>query len=252
MSYTRDELLKLGMDLINEAELKKAPLRLLGGLAYYISSPKARTLPQFDRKCKDLDFAITSKGSRYITDVFKKYGWVDDTQFNALHGATRMLFYYGEQNELQADIFVGVFEQCHNINLEKRLALSTPTIPLADLLMTKLEIHQLNKKDITDIIMLLYDHDFGLSDQKEKGELDYIVKIASNDWGWYTTITDNLSLVKTMLNEYVEGKDLQRITSIIDFIDMSLKDSQKSLKWKTRNMIGRKVQWYELPEEVNR
>jgi hypothetical protein len=252
MSYSRDELLELGMELINAAELKKAPLRLLGGLAYYINSPQARTLPQFNRKCKDLDFAITSRGSRYITQIFKNHGWTDDAQFNALHGSTRMLFYYGEQNELQADIFVGVFEQCHTINLEKRLALSTPTIPLSDLLLTKLEIHQLNKKDITDIVMLLYDHDFGMSGPKEKDELDYIVKIAADDWGWYTTITDNLELVKPMLKDYVQGKDLQRLENTINWIDMSIRNAPKTMKWKMRNVIGRRAQWYELPEEVNR
>lgn len=252
MSYSTDQLLNLGMDLIKEAEQLGAPLRLLGGVAFYLNSPVGRELPQFNRIYKDLDFAITSKGARYVTEIFKKLGWTDDQQFNALHGATRMLFYYGENFDLQVDVFVGVFEQCHNLNFEKRLELSSMTIPLADLLLTKLEIHQLNKKDVLDIVMLLYDHDFGLNSPKEKDDLDYIIKIISSDWGWYTTIHDNLAVVESMIQEFVTGNDVQRIQNTIGWIRNAIQDAPKSLKWKMRNSIGRRVQWYELPEEVNR
>jgi hypothetical protein len=252
MSYSTDQLINLGMDVIKEAEQRGASLRLLGGIAFYLNSPEARKLPQFTRVYKDLDFAVNSKGTGAITKAFKKLGWTDDQQFNALHGATRMLFYYGENLDLQVDIFVGVFEQCHKLNFEKRFALSSPTIPLADLLLTKLEIHQLNKKDVLDIVMLLYDHDFGLNNSSEKDQLDFIVELTRNDWGWYTTIHDNLTTVETMIKDFVDGNDAQRIQNTVDWIRNSIQNAPKSIKWKIRNSIGRKVQWYELPEEVNR
>lgn len=252
MSYSTDQLISLAMDLIKEAEQHGAPLRLLGGVAFYLNSPEARKLPQFSRNYKDLDFVINSKGTRHLTEVFKKLHWTDDQQFNALHGASRMLFYYGVNLELQVDIFVGVFEQCHKLNFEKRLSLSSPTIPLADLLLTKLEIHQLNKKDILDIVMLLYDHDFGLNNPKEKDDLDYIIKLASSDWGWYTTIHDNLETVESMIQEFVNGNDAHRIQDTIKWIRDTMQDAKKSINWKIRDRIGRRVKWYELPEEVNR
>ncbi len=252
MSYSTEQLLKIGMEVISEAEKGGAQLRLLGGIAYYLNSPKARNLPQFQRVYKDLDFAVNSKGTKTITQAFKKLGWTDDQQFNALHGATRMLFYYGEELDLQVDIFVGVFEQCHKLNFEKRLSLTSPTIPLADLLLTKLEIHQLNRKDVLDLVMLLYDHDFGLHNDEEKKELQYILDIISNDWGWYTTIHDNLDVIENMLGEFVEGEDLSRIKETLGFIQTSIENAPKSIKWKMRSSIGRKMQWYELPEEVIR
>lgn len=252
MSYSTEQLISLAMDLIKEAEQHGAPLRLLGGIAFYLNSPRARELPQFSRNYKDLDFVITSKGTRHLAGVFKKFNWTEDQQFNALHGASRMLFYYGEKLDLQVDIFVGVFEQCHKLDFEKRLRLSSLTIPLADLLLTKLEIHQLNKKDVLDIVMLLYDHDFGLNNPAEKPELDYIVKLTSSDWGWYTTVSDNLSVIESMLPEFVTGDAAGRIQDTIHWIRNSIQDSPKSIKWKTRDLVGRRVKWYELPEEVNR
>jgi hypothetical protein len=252
MSYSTEQLLDLGMNLIKEAEQRQAPLRLLGGLAFYLNSPKARELSQFKREYKDLDFAITSKGSRHIAETFKNQRWTEDQQFNALHGATRMLFYYGDNLDLQVDLFVGVFEQCHRLNFDKRLELSSQTIPLSDLLLTKLEIHQLNRKDILDIVMLLYDHDFGLVDSNEKADLDYIIDITRNDWGWYTTVNDNLTVIESMLQEFVTADEAQRIQNTIQWIRNAMAEAPKSIKWKMRNRVGRKVQWYELPEEVNR
>jgi hypothetical protein len=252
MGYSTEQLLKLGMDVINEAEKDGASLRLLGGIAFYLNSPNARNLPQFQRIYKDLDFAVNSKGTKAIIKAFKKLGWTDDQQFNALHGATRMLFYYGEKLDLQVDIFVSVFEQCHKLNFEKRLSLTSPTIPISDLLLTKLEIHQLNHKDVLDIVMLLYEHDFGLHNSAEKSDLQYILELAGTDWGWYTTIHDNLKVIEDMAGEFVEGDDLSRIKETINWIRTSMEATPKSMKWKMRNSIGRRVQWYELPEEVNR
>jgi hypothetical protein len=252
MSYSTEELLSLGMDIIQESEKDGAKLRLLGGLAYYINSPIARNLPQFKRIYKDLDFVVNSKGTSAVTKAFKKYGWTDDQQFNALHGATRMLFYYGEEYDLQVDIFVSIFEQCHTLNFEKRLSLNSLTIPIADLLLTKLEIHQLNHKDVLDLVMLLYDHDFGCENKEETKELEYIMKITRDDWGWYTTVHDNLDVLDGMLDEFVQGDDRQRIHSTLNWIRTSIESSQKSLKWTMRSYLGRKIQWYELPEEVNR
>lgn len=252
MGYTTEQLLKLGNDVISEAEKDGAQLRFLGGIAFYLNSPNARNLPQFKRTYKDLDFAVNSKGTKAIIKAFKKLGWKDDQQFNALHGATRMLFYYGEELDLQVDIFVGVFEQCHKLNFEKRLMITSPTLPLADLLLTKLQIHQLNYKDVLDIVMLLYDHDFGLHKSEEKKELQYILDLTHNDWGWYTTICDNLHVIDDMLGNFVEGNDLSRIKETVEWIRTSIEGTPKTIKWKIRNLIGRKMKWYEIPEEVNR
>ncbi len=252
MCYSTEQLLSLGMDVIREAETGGAKLRLLGGIAFYLNSPNARNLPQFQRIYKDLDFAVNSKGTGAITKAFKKLGWTEDQHFNALHGATRMLFYYGEELDLQVDIFVGVFEQCHNLDFEKRLALSSPTLPLADLLLTKMEIHQLNHKDVLDVIMLLYDNSFGWNRPEQDADLDFIVRLTSSDWGWYTTVHDNLEMIEGMAEEFVKGDDLQRIMNIIHWIRTSMEVAPKSTKWKLRNYIGRRSPWYELPEEVNR
>jgi len=204
MAHSTDELMDFALHLIKEAESRGTQLRLLGGLAIYANAPHGANLPALQRSYADLDFAVTRKGAKVLNSVFSDQGWQDDHYFNALHGGTRLLYFY--QNTLQADIFIGTFAQCHQLELEKRLKLSSPTLPLADLLLTKLQIRQLNEKDVQDIFALLYDHDFEQMGSSEPVDLKYITALASNDWGWYTTLHDNLVQLRPLVKEKLPAK----------------------------------------------
>jgi hypothetical protein len=250
MSYSSQELHELGITLVEEAERRRATLRLLGGLAFYLNSPTARSLPGLKRDYKDLDFVVDRRGARELIVVFRDHGWTDDHYFNALHGETRMLFYY--EDVLQADIFIRVFEQCHRIDFKDFLPLSKPTIPLAELLLTKLQVHRLNEKDVQDIIMLAYDHDFGRSGPSELPDLKRIIRTTSNDWRWYTTVHDNLDAIEPIASNFLSGNDADKVIANLCWIRQSIEESPKSVKWKLRAQIGRKIRWYEEPEEVNR
>lgn len=251
MGYSSQELQDLGIALVKEAESRKAQLRLLGGLAVNINCPKGRLLPALQRDYKDLDFIVDRRGARELKAVFAAKGWVDDHRFNAIHGETRMLFYYEES--LQADIFVRVFAQCHRIDFKNLLDLAGPTIPVAELLMTKLQVHELNEKDLKDIVMLLHDHDFGHSGTgDELKELNRLLETTSNDWGWYTTIHDNLVAVESLVGNFLEDEHATIVVTNLKWIRQSIELSPKSMKWNLRSKIGRRLRWYEEPEEVNR
>jgi len=250
MAYTTDELLNFGLQLVEEAEKRGSQLRLLGGLAFYVNAPQGAHLPELQRSYNDLDFVVSRKGAEALNPVFFGQGWQDNHYFNALHGTTRRLYFY--QESLQADIFIGTFTQCHKLDLEKRLKLSSPTIPLADLLLIKLQIHQLNTKDVQDIFALLYDHDFNQGGSSEPIDLAYITSIAANDWGWYNTLHDNLEQLSMLVGEKLQGEAAERVHERIEKLRQAIEDAPKSIRWKMRNQIGRRMLWYEEPEEVNR
>ena len=66
-------------------------------------------------------------------------GYEADRQFNATNGHRRLLF-YDVANQRQVDVFVGSFEMCHEIPITERILLAEHGIPLAELLLTKLQI----------------------------------------------------------------------------------------------------------------
>ncbi|HSH77699.1 MAG TPA: hypothetical protein VLA19_04105, partial [Herpetosiphonaceae bacterium] len=150
------------------------------------------------------------------------------------------------------DVFVGNFEMCHRLPLAERLAVEPLTLPLAELLLTKLQIVKINGKDLGDLAALLLEHPVGNGD-KETINAARIAELCGKDWGLWKTIGINLH----KLHSFASSQDLpdeakQAIKTRADELLKVLDDAPKSLKWKTRAAIGERVQWYELPEEVNR
>ena len=73
------------------------------------------------------------------------------------------------------------------------------------------------------------------------------------DWGLHTTVTDNLAACAGLLGELVATPaDRDRIAARIGQLSQALDDAPKSMGWKARARVGRRMRWYELPEEVTR
>ena len=127
----------------------------------------------------------------------------------------------------------------HVIDFKGRLEVDYPTIPLADLLLEKLQIVHINEKDIKDSILLLLEHDVGEGD-KETINMKRITKIMAEDWGFYYTSTTNLKKIGTFLPKYTNLTDEQRlaITSKIEKLLQGIENEPKKLGWKVRARVG--------------
>ncbi|MGH2592266.1 MAG: hypothetical protein ACRDGG_02000 [Anaerolineae bacterium] len=225
-------------------------LRLLGGLAIRIHSPSAahRSLA---RSYPDLDFALPDKRGDRVEKLLGDLGYEPNKTFNLLNGDSRLLF-YDTANERQVDVFVGGFQMCHRIPITERIMLEPLTLPLAELLLTKLQVVQMNEKDARDLCALLLDHPLGEGDV-ETFNLPLIAKWCADDWGLWKTA--GLSAQK--VRDYCDTHDLEPdqkhiIIERLAALAAALDGAPKSLKWKTRAKIGERMRWYELPEEVKR
>jgi hypothetical protein len=242
-----------GRRLVELAGESGLPVRLLGGVGVALHD-HGPVPPALERGYGDLDIVVPAKAGKRTTGVLTEAGYVGNDRFNALHGGQRMLF-YDTANKRQVDVFVGVFAMCHRLDLSDRLHLHAQSLDAADLLLTKLQIHEVNRKDLVDAVRLVLTHDVvdvgapagALGDALA---LDRLRAVTSGDWGWYTTVTDNLGRVRTAAAELLDPADTDRVESRIDEIDASLRTSPKSMRWKARSVVGRKAPWYELPEEV--
>jgi hypothetical protein len=222
------------------------PLRVLGGVAIALSLPREPLLP---RTYNDIDF-ITARGDGPRTaKLFEELGYTGDHQFNGLNGHRRLLF-YDTANERRVDVFVGRFEMSHTWPLERRLAVSDRTIPVGDLLLTKLQIYAINEKDQRDIVNLLHGHK--LSDHDRGGiNVAYVAERCAGDWGLWRTATANLERARSALPRFgLSAPDEALVTSRLDDVRKRIDAEPKTTKWKLRARVGERVQWYEEPEEV--
>lgn len=217
----------------------------VGGLAVHLRCPSARR-PPLAREYKDLDLVARRDDTRELTTCLTELGYAADQEFNALHGRRRLLF-WDVRNERQLDVFVDEMVMCHTLDLRDRVRAGEPALDPADLLLAKLQVVELNEKDLKDAAALLTDHEPG-----EPGGLDAdrIATLFAGDWGWWRTGTATLERVAGYaqgLDGFDEGARVgERAARLRERIDAE----PKSRRWRMRAKIGERVRWYELPEEV--
>ena len=234
--------------LLDAARAADVPVRLIGGLAVRLHIGVGAE-PVFTREYKDIDLATIKGRSKQVTELMTSMGYEPDRPFNAMNGHRRLLF-YDMGNQRQVDVFVGSFEMCHQIPITERILLVENGIPLAELLLTKLQIVQLNAKDQTDILTMLYHHD--VTDHDE-GTINSsrVAALCAADWGLWRTTKMNVERVRAAIPD--SGLDVAGQALVLERLErlwQRIEDEPKSGKWKMRNRIGDKKRWYEEPEEV--
>lgn len=248
MSGIQADVVEEALRIADEAKQRELALRLLGGIAIKLRA-KDGLPPLFRREYGDSDW-ITPKGtSAKAQRLFEALGYSPQVRFNAIYGRERLLF-FDEQHGRQVDVFVGAFRMSHKIPFGERLDMESMTIPLAELLLTKLQIAQINEKDVLDASALLHDHPVEDADGDSiNGER--IAALCAADWGLWRTFTANLSTVGDRLERYdLPEDDKRRIVDRIRELQERIEREPKSLAWKVRSKIGDRKRWYELPEEV--
>lgn len=231
-----------------EAENRGCVVRLLGGVAVKVRARNGLD-PAFQRPYADLDWIVPRGGSGEAQKLFEGLGYAPQVRFNAIYGSERLLF-HDEVNGRQVDVLVGSFRMCHEIRFGDRLALEPVTIPLAELLLTKLQIIELNDKDVKDALALLHDHPVEDADGDAVNG-GHIARLCAGDWGLWRTFTGNLDALEEKAGDYDIGEDGKgRIRDRVTGLRGRIEEEPKSLKWKMRAKIGERKRWYELPEEV--
>ena len=231
--------------IVGEAERRGKRVRLLGGVAIKLLLG-ARLDAAFDRKTSDIDVICARRDGSAVETLLTERGWEPATQFNALNGSSRLLF-HDPRSEAQVDVFVGEFSMCHVLPLTESLDGPGPSLPATDLVMTKLQIVELNAKDRGDLYSLLVGCDLGA----EAADVDprRIAALTGRDWGLHHTCERNLGLLRERVGAG-EGPALAGFS--IDAITAAMESEPKARGWKVRACIGERKRWYELPEEVDR
>ncbi len=238
------DILQSATHLVDVARAQQLDIRLLGGVAVALHCPDSNNP---GRSYRDIDAFIPAKTQSKVSAVLVAAGYLADKEFNLLNGDSRLLF-HDPRTQRQIDVFVGNFAMCHTIPLS--IGTDPYTIPVAELLLTKLQIFELNAKDAYDGCALLGTLQIGtaLAHQNTRARL---ASLCSADWGLWRTITMNLERCMSYAQSHA-GSDAGVITTEVQTLLAVLAAAPKSLAFKTRALIGDKVRWYELPEEVER
>jgi hypothetical protein len=224
-------------------------LKLLGGLAVRVLCPD---FPPRLRRDQDIDYACLSKERKKVATFLESSGCEPDKRFNNLNGDRQM--YFMAPSGRPIDVMVDRLAMCHTLDLRPAFSRMPFTIDAMDVLLSKLQIVELNEKDARDIIHLLAALPLG-GGEPVSLDTDRFCRLVGADWGWWRTVTGNLAKLPALIAERPDlvppgdevkhpGAQAQRLLELAQ-------ETPKSVKWRLRSNVGDRVRWYELPEEVD-
>lgn len=226
-------------------------LRVIGSLAFQMHCPKYGYLQEaMGRAYTDIDFAGYRKQSQEIKALMTDLGYTERREVFIYSEGERSIFDNSDVG-IYIDVFYDKLDFCHAIYWADRLEVDSPTIPLAEMLLEKMQIVQINEKDVIDTIMLLLEHPLGKIDD-ETINIKRISELCSTDWGLWRTTTMNLDKVRQLAHSYEQLEDEHKthiesqVAAALEWIEAE----PKSLAWRLRARVGDRVKWYKEVDEV--
>ena len=246
MTVAHLEYVDKALDIVAKANEQSLALRILGSLAYRIHCPAHLHL--FDamgRDLTDVDLAASSAQRKEVRRLLETLGYVIDKDLLVTTEGKRYAF-TDPDSGMAVDIFFDELFYCHPIPLRDRLSLDYPTITPTDLLLEKMQIVEINPKDIKDSLVLLLEHQLD-SEQPDAIDGAYVAGLVAADWGFYYTVTTNLERLRGHVADYgalgEEGRTL--VEERIRALEQTIEEEPKTRKWKLRARIGPRVRWYQ-------
>ena len=240
--------------LVDGAAKEGLTLRVMGGMAIYMHSKEFETLwrnlARLGTKVfTDIDFVAYGKQRNALYEFVKARGYKTDPRFLYQFGKSRHIFFGGRVP--MVEIFYDQLEMNHTVPYAGRLECDSPTVPLGELMMQKLQVVKINEKDIKDLIVLIRAHDLGEGDGEKINMKIFDFVDIFNDWGWCYTATMNLNKVKKFAYEYpqLSQEDKMVVGQRVDKMLSHIEHRPKSFKWKMRAKVGTRTMWYNPVED---
>ena len=270
VDMNEEEFVEEAIGIVGKAQSRGVYLRILGSLATYIRSLNNgygdlfKSLERFGAGkplFTDLDLAGYGKQKGAIDKLFRELDFKPDAMVNSMFGHKRLIHYH-PQNRYHVDVFLNRLEFSHDVEFgEKpgagRLELDSPTITATDIVLEKLQIHEINRKDLIDLITLCLAHE--VHERFDKNTIDgsYITKILSDDWGFWQDATTNFRKMNMLIEELTANNKLtaeqsQTIAQRTDRLLGMVTNSPKTKHWEKRAKTGTKKPWYREVEDVIR
>jgi hypothetical protein len=197
-----------------------------------------------------MDFAIAAGAATKFKALLMTQGYLPDQFFNGLHGATR-LYYQEPAGRWSIDVVIDELVMSHKLDLRGRLDGTALTVPLADLLLTKLQVWEINRKDLGDAACLLADHPLSEDDADHDAvSLPRLRSVLGRDWGFCHTFERNARKVAELWSQNQVPDAKQDVSDQVRALLQTVEDAPKSRAWRLRSRVGERLRWYETPEEV--
>jgi hypothetical protein len=246
-----------GKALVDAAGARGLKLRLVGGLAV---RDHCEVLEFCSRDHSDLDMVSLSSTVVPLVAFFADHGYTEDAHARQATGGNQARFWrpcvHGNGTPLHdddhVDVFLDTFVMDHRIDLRPRLDVEQYTLPLSDLLLTKLQIYESDTRDLRDVVTILKDRVLGDEDVPGVINAAYIAQLCAADWGLCYDVSRNLQAIADLLPELgMSPADAARVERARATLQTAIEGAPKTRRWHWRAKVGTRRAWHNEVEERN-
>ncbi|HEY2771689.1 MAG TPA: hypothetical protein VGI87_14030 [Solirubrobacteraceae bacterium] len=245
------EIQREASELIAAAGDRDLCVRIVGsaGIRMHCKDASA-TMDALGRPAKDLDLVVRSSDRGKLRALIEERGYEIDRDLLVAMEGHRFAFRHPGTG-IDLDVFVGKLEFCHTIELGDRWQHHAVTLPIEDLLLQKLQVHEVTQSDLIDTAVLLATHGVDRGGDEETIDCTYISGLLARDWGFHRDATANLARVREAAGREVPlpGDGARRVGEATALLSESIDGAKKSMGWKMRARVGERTQWWEDVDE---
>jgi len=259
-----EEMMVEARRIVDAANDRGLVLRLTGGLAvrHY-----AIDLEFAERDYSDIDLIGLTRQAGAIGELFGELGYLENMSVaTATLGSQRQYFKRPRSVESHAhmhkrahfappvtgpppldhvDVFLDWMKMDHALDFRDRLDINTYAIDPADLFLSKLQIQKLNEKDAHDVVTLCKDVYVDFEPHPGVLDLEHVADTCARDWGLYIDVMTNIDLVLEHLGNYdLSPREIARIGRTLDLAQDMMTEHTKTLRWRLRSRLGKRLRWY--------
>jgi hypothetical protein len=233
--------------LVASAAQDGMTVRVVGSAGIRMHCAEAMAaMDDVQRTAKDLDIVVRSGDRARLRSMLEARGYVVDRDLLVAMEGQRFAFHHPE-HALDVDVFVERLEFCHTIELDGRWERHQTTIPIEDLLLQKLQVHELTDADVIDAAVVLATHEVGPAGDHERIDRDYVASVLAGDWGFHRDATANLDRVRAAAGRQVplSTAHVRRVNEGAAALGDAIAQAKKSMSWRMRARVGERMQWWE-------
>lgn len=239
--------------ILKAASEKQVVLRVLGGLGIRLHSlnetefaNRLKRSAEPGQEYSDIDFATYGKLRNKVKEVFDSLGYSKRPTTMSTAAAHRQIYFH-PKGWFYVDVFWdSLMAANHPVDFRGRLEVDPVSIPLAELLLEKLQIVHFSRKDLLDTILLLKAHRVAGKDEPETISVERISKLLARDWGFWYTVTTNLAGLENHVKQMDELLPIEKdeLVSKILQNQSAIASAPKTFRWKLRSLTGTRKRWY--------
>lgn len=225
-----------------EAVTEEAPsVRLVGSVAvFWWARGDADLLARLGRRPPaDIDLWCRPEELEAVDAVLVAKGFIADAKVSqSWEWGSRRLTYARE--EVAVDVFVDPFTMSHAVRLSGDRPSEAPVASRADLLLTKLQVHEATSKDLVDLVVVVRSlhADGGI----DPGPL---VAATDADWGLWRDALRNLEQAEALAaSEAAIDLGLEPVGAALARLVAELRSAPRSRRWRARAAIGDRVRYW--------